>query len=62
MLAGAKKRKADFTDVVMYVAIASKHLRTIILLVLLSLSAGLLFYIFSRPVQRCPVKVCQSEA
>jgi polysaccharide biosynthesis transport protein len=50
MLAGAKKRKADFTDVVMYVAIASKHLRTIILLVLLSLSAGLLFYIFSRPV------------
>ena len=50
MLAGAKKRKADFTDVVMYVAIASKHLRTIILLITLSLSAGLLFYIFSRPV------------
>ncbi|KAF0172997.1 MAG: Capsular exopolysaccharide family [Limisphaerales bacterium] len=34
----------------MYVAIASKHLRTIILLVTLSLTAGLLFYIFSRPV------------
>lgn len=50
MLPGAKKRKADFTDVVMYVAIASKHLRTIILLVTLSLTAGLLFYIFSRPV------------
>lgn len=50
MLPGSKKRKADFTDVVMYVAIASKHLRTIILLVTLSLTAGLLFYIFSRPV------------
>ena len=34
----------------MYVAIASKYLRTIILLVTLSLSAGLIFYIFSRPV------------
>jgi capsular exopolysaccharide synthesis family protein len=50
MLPGSKKRKADFTDVVMYVAIASKHLRTIILLITLSLTAGLLFYIFSRPV------------
>lgn len=50
MLAGAKKRKADFTDVVMYIAIASKHLRTIILLITLSLVAGLIFYIFSRPV------------
>ncbi|MEN9574662.1 MAG: hypothetical protein RL514_2517 [Verrucomicrobiota bacterium] len=34
----------------MYVAIASKYLRTIILLVTLSLTAGLIFYIFSRPV------------
>lgn len=34
----------------MYVAIASKHLRTIILLITMSLAAGLLFYIFSRPV------------
>jgi capsular exopolysaccharide synthesis family protein len=50
MLAGAKKRKADFTDVVMYVAIATKHLRTIILLILFALTAGLLYYIFSRPV------------
>ncbi len=50
MLPGSKKRKADFTDVVMYVAIASKHLRTIILLITMSLAAGLLFYIFSRPV------------
>ncbi|MBI5799332.1 MAG: polysaccharide biosynthesis tyrosine autokinase [Verrucomicrobia bacterium] len=50
MLAGAKKRKADFTDVVMFVAIASKHLRMIILLVTLALTAGLIFYIFSRPV------------
>ncbi len=50
MIPGAQKRKADFTDVVMYVAIATKHLRMIILLITLSLSAGLLFYIFSRPV------------
>lgn len=34
----------------MYVAIASKHLRTIILLITLALAAGLIFYIFSRPV------------
>lgn len=34
----------------MYVAIGSKHLRTIILLITVSLAAGLLFYIFSRPV------------
>ena len=50
MIPGAKKRRADFTDVVMYVAIASKHLRLIILLITLALAAGLLFYIFSRPV------------
>lgn len=50
MIPGAQKRKADFTDVVMYVAIATKHARLIILLFTLSLAAGLVFYIFSRPV------------
>ena len=50
MIPGAQKRKADFTDVVMYVAIATKHARLIILLMTLSLTAGLIFYIFSRPV------------
>ncbi|NBV21033.1 MAG: polysaccharide biosynthesis tyrosine autokinase [Proteobacteria bacterium] len=50
MIPGAQKRKADFTDVVMYVAIATKHARLIILLMTLSLAAGLVFYIFSRPV------------
>ena len=47
---GEKKRRADFTDVVMYVAIASKYARTIVLLFVLSLAGGLVFYIFSRPV------------
>lgn len=50
MIPGAQKRKADFTDVVMYVAIAEKHARLIILLITLSLTAGLIYYIFSRPV------------
>jgi capsular exopolysaccharide synthesis family protein len=50
MIPGEKKRKADFTDVVMYVAIATKHARTIVLLFTLALTAGLIFYIFSRPV------------
>lgn len=50
MIPGEKKRRADFTDVVMYVAIAAKYARTIILLFTLSLAGGLLFYIFSRPV------------
>jgi len=50
MIPGEKKRRADFTDVVMYVAIAAKYARTIILLFTLALAGGLLFYIFSRPV------------
>ena len=50
MMPGAKKRKADFTDVVMYVAIATKHARLITLLITLALTGGLIFYIFSRPV------------
>ena len=50
MTPGEKKRKTDFTDVVMYIAIATKHARLIVLLITLSLTAGLIFYIFSRPV------------
>ena len=50
MIPGEKKRRADFTDVVMYVAIAAKYARTIVLLFTMSLAGGLLFYIFSRPV------------
>jgi len=50
MIPGEKKRKTDFTDVVMYIAIATKHARLITLLITLALTAGLIFYIFSRPV------------
>lgn len=50
MIPGTQKRKADFTDVVMYIAIATKHARLIILLITLALAGGLIFYIFSRPV------------
>ncbi len=50
MIPGTKKRKADFTDMVMYVAIATKHSRLIVLLFTLALAGGLIFYIFSRPV------------
>lgn len=50
MIPGEKKRRADFTDVVMYVAIAAKYARTIVLLFTMALAGGLLFYIFSRPV------------
>ncbi|MEQ2007773.1 MAG: polysaccharide biosynthesis tyrosine autokinase [Limisphaerales bacterium] len=50
MTPGEKKRKTDFTDVVMYIAIATKHARLIVLLITLALAGGLIFYIFSRPV------------
>lgn len=50
MIPGATKRKTDFTDVVMYIAIATKHARLITLLITLALTGGLIFYIFSRPV------------
>lgn len=50
MIPGAQKRKTDFTDVVMYIAIATKHARLIVLLITLALAGGLIFYIFSRPV------------
>ena len=50
MIPGTQKRKADFTDVVMYIAIATKHARLIVLLITLALAGGLIFYIFSRPV------------
>ncbi len=50
MTPGEKKRKTDFTDVVMYIAIATKHARLIVLLITLALTGGLIFYIFSRPV------------
>lgn len=51
-MAEMNKRKVDFTDVVFYLAIASKHARLMVLLVVLALVAGLTYYVFKRPVYR----------
>ena len=52
MAAGMEKRKVDFTDLVFYLAIASKHARMMVLLVTMSLVAGLVYYVYARPVYR----------
>ncbi|MEI7774371.1 MAG: polysaccharide biosynthesis tyrosine autokinase [Verrucomicrobiota bacterium] len=50
MLPGLKKRVINLHDVLMYVAIARKHLRLMLLLVCFSWLAGLVFYVYARPV------------
>ncbi len=45
-----EKRKVDFTDLVFYLAVASKHARLMALLVIVSLVAGLAYYVYKRPV------------
>lgn len=50
MIPGSKKRIFSFHDVLMYVAMARKHLRLMCLLMCLANCAGLLLYVFSRPV------------
>lgn len=45
-----EKRKVDFTDLVFYLAVASKHARLMTLLVIVSLVAGLAYYVYKRPV------------
>jgi succinoglycan biosynthesis transport protein ExoP len=50
MTPGMEKRKVDFTDVVFYVAIATKHARMMVLLISLALIAGLVYYVYARPV------------
>ena len=51
-MAEMNKHKVDFTDVVFYLAVASKHARLMVLLVVLALVAGLTFYVYKRPVYR----------
>jgi polysaccharide biosynthesis transport protein len=50
MIPGIKKRVFNLHDVIMYVAIARKHIRLMALLMVLSLTAGLVFYIYAKPV------------
>ena len=50
MTPGMEKRKVDFTDVVFYLAIASKHARMMVLLISFALIAGLVYYVYARPL------------
>lgn len=50
MIPGLKKRVFNFHDVLMYVAVARKHLRLMVLLVCFSLLCGLTYYVYARPV------------
>lgn len=50
MIPGLKKRVLNLHDVIMYVAIARKHLRLMFLLLSASMCAGLVYYVYARPV------------
>lgn len=50
MLPGVRKRVFNFHDVLMYVAIGRKHLRLMVLLMCFSWLAGLVYYVYARPV------------
>ena len=50
MLPGLKKRVVNLNDVLMYVAVARKHLRLMCLLLCFCWLAALVFYVYSRPV------------
>ena len=59
MLPGLKKRVVTFHDVLMYVAIFRKHLRLMALLICFSWLAGVVYYVYARPVyfSRALIKV-----
>ena len=50
MLPGLKKRVVNLHDVLMYVAVARKHVRLMILLLCFCWLGALVFYVYSRPV------------
>lgn len=50
MLPGLKKRVVNFHDLLIYVAIARKHARLMLLLLCFSWLSGLVFYVYARPV------------
>ena len=50
MIPGLKKRTVNFYDLMMYVAIAYKHARLMVLLFSLCSLGGLTYYVYARPV------------
>ncbi len=52
MLPGLSKRVFSFHDVIMYVAIARRHLRLMLLLLCFTWLGGLVYYVYARPVYR----------
>ena len=50
MIPGLKRHAFNFHDVMMYVAIARKHIRLMLLLLCFCLTGGLIVYVFARPV------------
>jgi len=50
MIPGLNKRVINFYDLMLYVALARKHLRLMVLLVCMCLLGGLAIYVYSRPV------------
>lgn len=50
MLPGIKKRVFSFSDLMMYVAVGMKYARLVVLLFCLSLTAGLTYYVFAKPI------------
>ncbi|EDY20273.1 capsular exopolysaccharide family [Chthoniobacter flavus Ellin428] len=50
MIPGTKKPAFTLHDIFLYVAIASKHARLMVLLICFALTAGLTYYVFAKPV------------
>ncbi len=50
MIPGTKKAAFTLHDIFLYIAIISKHLRLMILLICFSLTVGLTYYVFAKPV------------
>lgn len=50
MIPGTKKSAFTLHDIILYAAIASKHLRLMVLLMCFALTAGLTYYVFAKPV------------
>lgn len=50
MLPGLKKRVLNFHDVIIYLAIARRHVRLMVLLLCFAWLAGLVYYVYARPI------------
>lgn len=50
MIPGTKKPAFTLHDIFLYVAIAAKHARLMVLLICFALTAGLTYYVFAKPV------------